>query len=537
MSVKLVSGLAAYALFDCPNFLEKWKLLYSSCSWATPFQSTVFIKTWLLHYQSEYEPVIVLAESDSRLEHLLLLAQHKVSKKIVHAGAHQAEYQCWLSLDEKFERFIVPAMEHLKAINSQGQFELKFLPPLLSRLIEASTVLNRVQCISRQEIQPLVNFDVTPSPWASLKKKSNKSKLARLRKLGKVEVSLVKYDGDSIIETQQCLDQITIAYDMRQGAVNGCLPFVEDKNKRDFTQQLLAQDDNVQVLQLTLNDRIIASILGVINHNQFSVAVFSYDPLVAKHSPGKLLILMGSELLASRGLSAIDLTPGGSWKSRYANADNQVSVITLYTEPLTYFKSLIKESVIHGVKSGLAMCQIEPRTIREKLAGFAQTSKRVNSLNKAGHKAYYIEVGNFLTPAQPPGLRKNKLSDFIDLSKTFDSEKQRDFLGECLIKFESGQTGYSVKVNGVVLWCGWLTVTKNSEGETPRQCLIANIYGTGGKDVTFLRSLILTMGHDALQPEASDGEIVLCVNESLITRDIIDDLGLRAHTESALSYT
>src|SRR5690606_12678882 len=72
---RIVRGDAAYTLFDDPEFQEKWDALYSSCSWATAFQSRIFVASWYKIFKNKFYPIVVLSETeDGTLSGLLPMA-------------------------------------------------------------------------------------------------------------------------------------------------------------------------------------------------------------------------------------------------------------------------------------------------------------------------------------------------------------------------------------------------------------------------------------------------------------------------------
>lgn len=525
MALQLLIGNQAQQQMACGQFIERWQELYIACAWATPFQSPHFAQTWFEYYCQDFELILVFIDDGDRLAHLLVLAQSKLNKSVVHIGAQQAEYQCWLSYNEDFNDFLVTAMRQLKHITPYGKIELKFLPSQLNELIVKAPRLLNLQHAIRQEHQPLVHFESERAPWLSLRKKSNKSKLSRLRKLGEVAIDLVNYTYESELESLQCLEQIQTVYDMRQGGINGCLPFTQDVYKQAFTQQLLIHNDNVQVLKLTLNDKLIASIIGVVSQNQFSVAIFSYDPLFAKHSPGKLLILMGSELLAQRGLTAIDLTPGGQWKSRYANTQSQVAVISLFTNSTAYVKYVFKESLIRQSKKLLALCHFEPKDVRQLLSVLTTASSKKREVINECQNIYLISRDGISKQSDCSGVRVNQLADFVAFSKVLSTDEQGKFLRRCLARFESGATGYSIIRDGEVTLCGWLIVDTTVIEEDVEHNLSTDIYGVQNNNKQQLESLINIMVCDFVDTNNIRNDFTLSIDERLLSHQMVHALG------------
>ena len=116
------------------RFLRSWNALWTECPWATLFQKQNFVIPWYRIYASRYEPVLLAANGDDGdLIGLLLLAQERSTGILVHAGAHQAEYQTWIARPGLGNAFIVSALDVISEIFSPGTLTFLYLPPLAPR--------------------------------------------------------------------------------------------------------------------------------------------------------------------------------------------------------------------------------------------------------------------------------------------------------------------------------------------------------------------------------------------------------------------
>lgn len=321
-------GDEAWALLTNATFLLDWQGLERRCAWATPFQSVHFVLTWFRHYGARYAPVVVaLRGSDGSLVGLLVLASSLVENRLVVAGAHQAEYQGWLAMPEFRRAFIVQALKALDEVLPDRDLGFKYLPPGLrvDDLLEFPPFRSRASLVAHS--RPLLQLDEGEAEH-SLRKKSNKSRWARLQRLGSLGFGRIT-DAQAFAEV---FDDVIASYDARQGGAKGVRPFAQDPSKKPFHLDLMrGEPDFLHVTATTLSGRVVAAHIGVVGREAVHLAILSHSEAHASHSPGKLHLLRLSRLLSQAGTRVLDLTPGGDeWKERFANAHDEVQVLTVF---------------------------------------------------------------------------------------------------------------------------------------------------------------------------------------------------------------
>ena len=62
-AVAIRVGEKAWGLLTSPGFLLDWQELEAACPWATPYQSSHFVLTWMRHYRARFAPVVVTLRS------------------------------------------------------------------------------------------------------------------------------------------------------------------------------------------------------------------------------------------------------------------------------------------------------------------------------------------------------------------------------------------------------------------------------------------------------------------------------------------
>ena len=322
-------GDEAWALLtEDANFLLDWQALERRCPWATPFQSIHFVLTWFRHYGVRFTPVVVrLRSSDGSLVGLLVLANSLTGNQLVVAGAHQAEYQGWLALPEFRRDVIVKALSALDEALPDRDLGFKYLPPELrvDDLLDLPLFNSRASLVTHS--RPLIQLD-DREVEESLRKKSNKSRWARLQRLGSLAFDRIT-DPKAFAEV---FDDIIASYDARQSHMKGVQPFAQDPCKKPFHLDLMRGEPGfLHVTATTLSGRVAAAHIGVVGREEVHLAILSHAEAHASHSPGKLHLLRLGQLLAQAGTKALDLTPGGDeWKERFANAHDDVHVLTVF---------------------------------------------------------------------------------------------------------------------------------------------------------------------------------------------------------------
>ena len=326
--VRIALGADAWSLLESRTLLAEWKELEQACPWATPFQSSHFVATWLRHYAAQFAPVVVTERDGAgALAGLLVLAAALNGRQLVVAGGHQAEYQGWLARPQGAEQFIVRALAMVDEALPGNDLTFKYTAPGLpiEPLLASAAYAERASVVAHR--RPLMRLDEAQVK-ESLRKKSNKSRWARLKRLGPLEFSSV-VDADAF---EALFDDVIACYDARQCAINGLMPFAQDPRKKPFHVDLMrAHPGFLHVTVTTLANRVIAAHIGLNGRHEVHLAIVCHARMHEEHSPGKLHLLRLGQSLLDEGKRALDLTPGGDpWKERFANAHDDVYAVTIH---------------------------------------------------------------------------------------------------------------------------------------------------------------------------------------------------------------
>lgn len=358
-------GEDAWAKLSDPAFLVEWERLGTACPWSTPCQSSHFVRTWFEHYRSRYWPIVVtLRSDDGMLVGLLALAVCLRTQRVAVAGAHQAEYQAWLATPECQREFIVRALAALDELLPGYELTFKYLPHGLpvEPLLGSPLFRSRARLVAHR--RPLMRLDADELK-RSLRKKSNKSRWSRLQRLGKLEFSRITDPG----AFEAAFDEIIASYDERQRGAHAIAPFAADPLKKAFHLGLMrAAPGLLHVTVTTLAGKVIAAHVGLAGRDEVTLAIVCHDEALAEHSPGKLHLLKLGERLLQEGVGALDLTPGGDpWKERFANAHDEVHVLTLHRSAAVRQVRSLEAGARTAVKRMLESAGVPPGEVRRRL--------------------------------------------------------------------------------------------------------------------------------------------------------------------------
>jgi CelD/BcsL family acetyltransferase involved in cellulose biosynthesis len=522
--VELIQGDAAVALLRDPEFQQAWSKLASTCMWGTSCQTWAFADAWLSVYQDTYEALLVIQRNGSELEGLLPLATERSSGSIVHVGAHQAEYQVWLATETNAEPFIELALDALAVAYPGKRLELQYLPPgsPISWCRNGSRWTQKV--LLQEKKRPLLTLGPNSSVEESLRKKSNKSRINRLKKIA--PLTLVE------IETREQLSAVidTIAdyCDLRQGAINSSFPFRDDPCKKEFCLRLLERPGITHASALMLGDRVVAANIGLLNRTSVSLGIVVHSPFLAEHSPGKILILLLARELGQQGFSNFDLTPGGDmYKDRSADHYDTVYVLRVCFSRIDYFreaaKARLRAGAIRMLKgrspvfvSGLkAIARTGPSDLLEKVIG-----KIIRATSKRDEPRYYtVPMEQAQQLPSRTAFKVNSISDILcyEPAGRHDRTKTR-FLLDALHNLEAGGQAYTLVENGVLLHCGWISrpQDRSSNGDQtvvypPASCLIWDDYTHPAGRARDLAGLCLAQRlHDAASLSGIETIVVKC---------------------------
>lgn len=331
LDVTFVVGDPAVALLQDAVFRAEWRALYASCPWATVFQSPEFADAWWSVYSARFELRLVLGRVSAELRALLLLVRDRRTGEILHVGTHHAEYHAWLALPADSDRFMTQVVRLLSVQSRCRVLRFQYLAPGAPLgWTRSFSSWKAPGCIVHAHQRGLRDLSDSATENQSLRKKSNKSKLQRLARVAPIEFRVIT----TAAELNEWLPQIETQCDARHGGHTGTGPFEGDPLKAEFYRSLLEQPGLMHVSVLVRGNQLLASHLGLIDGASISLGLFTHDLAEQNNSPGKLLLHMLAQEMASSGLRTLDLTPGDDYKLRFANRTDVVHTLEIRFQQL-----------------------------------------------------------------------------------------------------------------------------------------------------------------------------------------------------------
>jgi len=481
--LELLVGQDAHNLCT-EDFLSKWDQLFNNCPWSTIFQSSSFVIAWYRTYALEYMPIIVIAKQNEYLTGLLCLALpfHSSPKSnsdnkrplIMGAGMYEAEYQTWLAIPNTNDAFITEAFHMIRNRFPNRDILLRFLPPnvpldwtktnaLWKRYVE-------LQAVSRP-IMKLQDPDVSKM----FRKTEFRNKLNRLKRLGNLKFERITDFG----VFASTLDELTVQFDFRQGAMFNMNQFRDNPLKSKFLLAMFEQD-LLHVTVLKIEDEIVGSIVAVKSGDWVHLAGINiHSPFYASASPGFVHFLLLGQHLAAEGTAMFDLTPGGdSYKERMANEHDTVHELVVSSSMPYRIKRLARKK-LHEllIKAGKRPMSVE-LSLRKRLyllKGRVLALKEVDNLTtlrmllRPKNKIDKTRTFSIRTDAAPLSdpipVSKNNLQDLLSFEKNGGFLTRWEFLESAMVRFENGEQSYTWSENGLLLGCAWLCKAGAYKGE------------------------------------------------------------------------
>ena len=460
-------GSHALEVLEDPAFQSEWRALHASCPWATVFQSPRFVLPWYRLYFKTQEPVVIRKQSGDALVGLLLLARHRETGVLAHAGTHHAEYQTWLTTPDRQETFPAAAFELLRDAGIADRLSLLFLAPDTPLgWAEQDRTTYRFRTSIRWHKRGLVRLGPDSDVVTSFKKSSNKSRISRLRRIGPVSFEQVT-DGATL---EHFMPLIANQCDVRQGGRSATLPFGEDPLKAQLYLTYMRDPGLLHFTMLRAGDELLSTHIGVVDTVP-SLGLITYAPERGAYSPGKLLMMHLARMLGEQGYSEFDLTPGSPYKDRFATHSTMVAVMDVFLTPgswATFRAERALASAGHWVGAKLG---------RDIKADVERAQRIVSRLRRAGPvkvarlatrglarlvaSRREFRIYEYPVDAIPDGvaitMNVNNLQDLLAYRAVSPSDPTIvEFLARAVDRMEDEQVVFTVAEDGLLLHYAWL---------------------------------------------------------------------------------
>ncbi len=471
LHVELVEGTDAERLLSDPVFDDEWARLLAQCPWATVFQSPPFAKVWYRVYREQRAPLLLIArDEDGTLCGLLAVATARGTiGALAHVGEHHAEYHAWLARPDLGNVFPPLALDALANRFPRSSLRLIFVPPGAPLEWLAPGCRWHAASDLRPLPRPLMAVGADSECEASLKKKSNRSRLNRLAR--EAEFRFVQLEGRQDLATH--FAEIIDYTDLRQGAVHDSLPFRADPLKAELYLSLMAIPKLMHATVSLVGDRVAAAHVGARNGSSVQLGLITHSPFMASHSPGKLHLLLLGQQLGRQGYTDLDLTPGGEYKDRFATHADQAYVLDIFLSRASYARHTARQFAARTVKRALAAVDSDPRRARLVAQRVADRASRASLTSvtrrlarlvrtrtigmRSEFRFYRIAAGKALAFPDETRLARNQLPDLLLFERARDLDFNRSsFLSTALERLETGQIVYTAAAGGKLLHFSWL---------------------------------------------------------------------------------
>lgn len=301
--VSLLSGAEAEAALWCGEREKTWRDLCARSPSSTVFQGPDFARAWWRAY-SEISTLVIsqahLADG-SLIGQFLLVRVGEANWAAI--GTHQCEYPAVLALADD----PVVVAEILRLVRrglGVNRLSFLYLPP-------NSPVQGYIDGCRASYMRPharaLRHFKDAVAPSKNTRTKQNK-----LRKMG-ARCELLR-DPARMVEF---LAEFIPLRDAGQLAKGRNAPFLKDPRKRTF-HEALAGAGLLHAATMRIEDRLISTVMGIPSGSHLVLYGLAFDQTFKDLRPVVTLIHELTALYAGTHIETLDLTPGGSYKDRFA---------------------------------------------------------------------------------------------------------------------------------------------------------------------------------------------------------------------------
>jgi hypothetical protein len=270
-----------------------------------------------------------------------------------------------------------------------------------------------------------------------------------------------------------------IQYDFRQAALYWNMPFSNDPAKKPFYLELHKRG-LLHATILTVGDKIAASHIGLLSEERaVHLGINTYDPALAAHSPGNLLLAMLGVQLVEEEMPLLDLTPGGdAYKEHFATEHDAVCELTIYgdktrrlkTEALLNVKRLLKTRLrMAGYRTADVLGAVEKLKI-VKPSGLRNLVEKLRV--RLTSRPCELQHRQSARAATPRTLRISRdcLHDVLKFDSGGSAAKYWEFLGTVMKRMERSHHLYSFVQNDQLRMFCWVRMgTAEPALEVPAQ--------------------------------------------------------------------
>ncbi|HYS21698.1 MAG TPA: GNAT family N-acetyltransferase [Gemmatimonadales bacterium] len=461
MNIELLRADRAEAALANPALAGSWTQLHAACPWATVFQRFEFCRLWYDTFSERYMPVLAIGSEHGVIHGLLPLAQSRADDTLLIAGGDEARYQAWISVPDHGASFIDQALDRLRTAFPRASIAFRCIPPGTpldwSSRGERWKSLTVAQPVQRR----LVSTAAAGAPGGRFLEQGGGLKL--LQNLGAVELKVLSEPQ----ELSAIVDQLAVLQDFRLRSVD------EAHHARDplttLLYERLMRAGLVHAATLTLDGKIVAAHVGILDNDRVMLEKFACSPFFAKHAPGDLYMQLLASELSSRGVKQVDVPPVvGCPESLATQLDHAfaVSVFLPETDNLAVQtgRSITRrvQTALRSFGSASSAMRSRARRLRARLRLLRVTALPGKLVRMVLHRVwrstefrlYRMDLRSVQALPNPGLMNRDSLADLLLFMPR--EGWQLDFWKDSWRKIEDGAHPYTRAEQGRLVHYGWM---------------------------------------------------------------------------------
>jgi len=331
---------------DLAKARAEWMAL-SAIATVSPYQSYLFFSTWYetVGREQRLEPFIVVARDRSgRARALLPLAvDRRGPLRIgVFLGGRESNFNlALLDPDARFDANSIRALLKEAALCTPNPLDLYYLRNQPRRFDGVDNPLAFEDATPSASFAYGVSLPAAETELASRFSRDSRKKLRR-KEARLAEMGTLRYEHcASGVRAQEILTAL-IEQKSARFADMGVSGLFNSRGLRDLLRRLSTHtgDGALELHALSVNDRIVATYIGVTRGGRLSAVLnsFEMDEEIARSSPGDLLLHAVMRNLIARGMTHFDL---GAGEARYKSAVCDETIVLCDTLTPISWKGLL----------------------------------------------------------------------------------------------------------------------------------------------------------------------------------------------------
>ena len=318
MGLSVLTGPAAVATFEAPDFAEAWARLEAVCPWAEVSQSHPFIRSaWAL---GERAPVLISEEvvgpdGATRLAGALALSAPADGGPWVGVGGRAGPGHGWLSEPLRGSWFAERAARAILERGGPPRIALRSVLPAagLDWTQPRRPLGRRVRLEAQRRF--LATLDRARAARA-LEEKASSAQLARLKRLGALRVEL----ASSASEREAWLRRGAAWSDARRVATGKSAEHAPGSLELELLARLARDTELLEVSSLSVGDAQVSILVLWRWRGQLTVELLAEDLELESAAPSLVHWLLTEQRLTAEGARVVDVTRAPEWARLMARA-------------------------------------------------------------------------------------------------------------------------------------------------------------------------------------------------------------------------